>query len=85
MLEALGSTQVNLLLDVGFNREVGGNAALYWTKQDGNLASLITRLETIDQAEINKMKKMARERVMENYNWPLIVEKYENLFYKRGN
>lgn len=85
LLEALGSTQVNLLLDVGFNREVGGNAALYWTKQDGNLASLITRLETIDQAEINKMKKMARERVMENYNWPLIVEKYENLFYKRGN
>lgn len=85
LLEALGSTQVNLLLDVGFNREVGGNAALYWTKQDGNLASLITRLETIDQAVINKMKKMARERVMENYNWPLIVEKYENLFYKRGN
>ena len=31
LLEALGSTQLNLLLDVGFNREVGQESALYWT------------------------------------------------------
>ena len=35
LLEALGSTKLNLLLDVGFNREVAEDAALYWTKEDG--------------------------------------------------
>ena len=30
LLEALASTDLNLLLDVGFNREVAEDAALYW-------------------------------------------------------
>lgn len=32
LLEALASTKLNLLLDVGFNREVGENGAIYWKK-----------------------------------------------------
>ena len=32
LLEALESTKLNLLLDVGFNREVGEDGALYWKK-----------------------------------------------------
>ena len=40
LLEALGSTDLNLLLKVGFNQEVAEDAALYWTKDDGNLAAL---------------------------------------------
>lgn len=43
LLEALGSTELNLLLDVGFNKEVGQEAALYWKKDDGDLAGLIDR------------------------------------------
>ncbi len=49
LLEALGSTELNLLLDVGFNREVAEDAALYWNKEDGNLAKLI---EKADQMSI---------------------------------
>ena len=41
LLEALGSTKLNLLLDVGFNREVGQDAALYWMKIDENLSKLM--------------------------------------------
>lgn len=37
LLEALESTDLNLLLDVGFNREVGGDSAIYWDKTNGNL------------------------------------------------
>ncbi len=33
LLEALSSTKMNLLLGVGFNREVGGQGALYWEKE----------------------------------------------------
>ena len=32
LLEALASTKLNLLLDVGFNREVGEDGAIYWKK-----------------------------------------------------
>ena len=30
--KALASTKLNLLLDVGFNREVGEDGAIYWKK-----------------------------------------------------
>jgi len=33
LLEALATTDLNLLLDVGFNKEVGQDGALYWNKQ----------------------------------------------------
>ena len=51
LLEALGSTALNLLLDVGFNREVGEKAALYWKKTPGNLALLIDRSDNFSQEE----------------------------------
>lgn len=41
LLEALGSTNINLLYDVGFNREVAGDAALYWSAGEDCLAKLI--------------------------------------------
>ena len=41
LIEALSSTKLNLLLNVGFNREVGEDGALYWNKENRNLASLI--------------------------------------------
>ena len=31
---------MNLLLGVGFNREVGGQGALYWEKKAGSLSKL---------------------------------------------
>ena len=34
LLEALASTKLNLLLDVGFNREVGEDGAIYWKKDE---------------------------------------------------
>lgn len=35
MIEALGSTDLNLLVDVGFNKEVAENCALYWSRKPG--------------------------------------------------
>ena len=41
LLEALGATRLNLLLDVSFNREVAADSALYWTKEPDSLSNLI--------------------------------------------
>jgi len=38
LLEALGSTKLNLLLKVEFNEEVAENAALYWTKEESSVS-----------------------------------------------
>ncbi len=55
LLEALGSTKLNLLLDVGFNHEVGEDAALYWNKEEGNLSS-ITKIEMLKEHNLGKSK-----------------------------
>lgn len=38
LIEALGSTDLNLLVDVGFNKEVAEDCALYWSRKPGSLA-----------------------------------------------
>lgn len=80
LLEALGSTKLNLLLGVDFNREVGGDGALYWTKADGMLAGLIDSADAMSKEEIGKLAELAKERICNNYRWDNIVEQYEKVF-----
>ena len=83
LLEALGATDLNLLLDVGFNREVGGDGALYWTKEEGSLASLIDLADRMDESEINRLSQKAKDRINNYYSWQYIADKYEKLFTKK--
>lgn len=80
LLEALGATDVNLLLDVGFNREVGQDAALYWTKEQGNLAGLIEKTDQTKYFERTLLSKKAKERIQNAYSWSNICEKYVEIF-----
>lgn len=80
LLEALGSTNLNLLLDVGFNREVAENAALYWTKELGNLAALIEKAERLNQAERTNYGLISKQRITNEYSWGKICKQYENCF-----
>ena len=79
LLEALATTDLNLLLDVGFNKEVGEEGAVYWNKENGNLSSLINKLENIEQTELKELSRKAKERIDNEYSWDLIVRKYEEL------
>lgn len=80
LLESLGSTDLNLLLDVGFNREVGEDGALYWSKEDGALASLIHKADAMTAEEISAMGIKAKERITKDYSWDYIVDCYEEVF-----
>ena len=80
LLEALGCTDLNLLLDVGFNREVAEDAALYWTKENGNLAALIDRADRLSADEIEILGKLAHRRIADHYSWQYITDEYEKLF-----
>lgn len=80
LLEALATTKLNLLLDVGFNKEVAKQGAMYWNKEEGNLSDLINSLENISDEEKEKYGTMAKRRIEEEYNWNKIVTEYEKIF-----
>ena len=79
LLEALGSTELNLLLDVGFNREVAEDGALYWTKEDGSLAKLIEEADELESDVIANLGDKAEERIREWYSWEYITAEYEKV------
>lgn len=80
LLEALGATDVNLLLQVGFNYEVAGEAALYWTKEAGNLADLIDRADHMTEDVRQQMGMKAKERIRNAYSWEYICGRYAEVF-----
>ena len=80
LIEALGSTDLNLLIDVSFNREVADDSALYWNKKRGNLANLISKVDIMSAKEINNFGYKAKKRVSDYYTWEYITKEYEKLF-----
>lgn len=77
LLEALGSTELNLLLDVGFNREVGADAALYWKKDEGSLAELIDKADGMKAEERAQYGAAAKARIKSAYSWEFIGSEYK--------
>ncbi len=80
LLEALAFTDLNLLLDVGFNHEVGEDGAIYWTKQNGDLAKTIEKTDNMSSNEIKIWKQKAKKRIRNHYEWRYIIGQYEQTF-----
>ena len=80
LLEALGCTDLNLLLNVGFNREVAQGAALYWSKALGELAKLIDNADKLSANQIAAFGAKAKQRIADAYSWQFITDEYEKLF-----
>ncbi|MDF2588870.1 MAG: cpsF [Anaerocolumna sp.] len=83
LIEALGSTELNLLLSVGFNQEVGLDAAIYWNKDPGDLASLINRADQMEKVERLEYGRKAKERIMTAYSWQFICDRYAEEFMRK--
>jgi rhamnosyltransferase len=80
LLEALASTKMNLLLNVGFNREVAGRSALYWNKIKGSLSQLIADCDAMSEQERARFGRRAKKRIRDEYSWRYITDTYEKLF-----
>lgn len=78
LLEALATTKINILLNVGFNKEVGEDGVIYFEKD--NLVSIINKTENMSEAQKNKLGEKSKRRIFEEYSWELIIKKYERLF-----
>lgn len=85
LIEALGSTDLNLLVDVGFNKEVAEDCALYWSRKQGSLSNLIDKADQMSADEIAKLGEKAKKRVADEYTWEKICGQYEDVFVKWEN
>lgn len=80
LLEALATTDLNILLDVGFNKEVGMDGAIYFNKFRNNLSDIINKADNMSEYEIKKISKLAKQRISDEYSWNEIIIKYEAIF-----
>ncbi|ARU18675.1 beta 1-4 rhamnosyltransferase Cps2T [Ligilactobacillus salivarius] len=82
LLEALGSTKINLLYNVEFNKEVGEDSSLYWSLEDGSLANKLNEVEKISTEKEENFGKLAKQQIIDNYSWKKIVNDYEEKFMR---
>ena len=80
LLEALASSDLNLLLDVDFNKEVGEDAAIYWNKEKGNLAATIERADVLSTEEIKALANASTGRIANAYSWAFIANEYARVW-----
>ena len=78
LLEALAQTDLNLVLGVSFNQTVAKDSAQYWTKEIGNLAHLIDRVDSLE--DVSEWGQRAKANMKQNFTWEKIVGEYEELF-----
>ncbi|MGQ5708303.1 beta 1-4 rhamnosyltransferase Cps2T [Lactobacillus sp. PSON] len=82
LLEALADTKLNLLYNVGFNKEVGEDSALYWSKTPEFLKVLLEKADKLTLDQVNNLDKKSTQRVKDEYSWNKIVNDYEGQFLK---
>lgn len=80
LLEALASTEVNLLLNVGFNKEVAEDGAIYWDKKSGSLTKLIEECDRMDNSRRMELSEKSTARIVNEFSWDKIVNRYEKVF-----
>lgn len=78
LLEALSLTELNILYDVNFNKDVGRNSCLYF-KKEGSLTKILDNIKDYDRSSLGKE---AKKIVNGNFTWEIIVNKYKNIFRK---
>jgi rhamnosyltransferase len=83
LIEALATTEINILLDVIFNTEVAADTALYFTKDEGSLKNVIKNAEKMSDEDRSELSERAKVNVKKRYSWDFIVDSYEKLFVKK--
>ena len=80
LLEGMGFGNCILAHDVPEHREVVGDAGFYFKKSRSDLAEKIQFLVNLPEEEIEKYRKMAKQRIEKYYTWDAVVNQYNRLF-----
>lgn len=80
LLEALSITDINILYDVCYNREVGEDACFYFSKEENSLKRIIDKVEKLKKKEKEMCGTLSKKRIHEAYTWQIVVDHYEEVF-----
>ena len=78
LLKAMGYGNCVLALDVPFNAEVVGDAALLYRKDPDDLARLMRRT-LVERDLVRHLGERARQRIRQAYQWDDVVMGYERI------
>jgi glycosyltransferase involved in cell wall biosynthesis len=78
LIEAMGRGALTLYLDTPENAEVAGGAGIPFTT--GNLLEVLRQVLAMNEAERERWRALAMDRVRERYSWDAVTVTYENLF-----
>ena len=82
LLEALSITDVNILYNAPYNMEVGEDACIYFSNEEGSLTKALETIEKFKIKDQNEYGIKAKNRIKEAYTWEIVVNKYKKLFAK---
>ena len=79
LLEALNTTKINLLYNVSYNTEVGGEACFYFSRKHGSLRKEIEKIEKLGLTEIKIREKLEKDIIKKKYTWDKVVSDYKKV------
>ena len=77
LVEAMGVGNLILSLNTPFNREVLGEAGLFFGKSVESFVRALCRAERLSDAQVQEFRRRAINRVRTHYNWTHVTDKYE--------
>jgi glycosyltransferase involved in cell wall biosynthesis len=81
LLQAMASGSFVISLDVPFNREVLGEAGIYFAKDAPSLADKL-EWSLGHAADLADFRAQAVERIKERYCWDTVAGRYEAMFHE---
>ena len=80
LIEDLATTDVNILYNAVYNKEVGEDSCLYFTDEAFSLKEVIEKVDKFKSRDYLEYGNKAKERIKEEYTWEIIVKKYKKVF-----
>ena len=80
LIESLSTSDVNIVYDNEYNREVCKDSCLYFTDEAFNLRDIIDKVDRFKSKEYEEYSSKAKERVKEEYDLNTIINRYKKLF-----
>lgn len=82
LIEAISLTDLNILYDVCFNHDIGGEACLYFEKE-GSLTKVLDDKKLLDSSK-KKLGIKAKKLFKDHFTWERIVAQYKEIFKEVG-
>ena len=80
LLEALANTDINIVYDEEYNRDVCEDSVLYFTEEAFSLRDIIEKVDKFKSKENEEYSNKAKERVKNEFTWDLTINKYKKTF-----